>query len=343
MIRSIVLGLLISSGIIPCRAQLPSGWSDSDIGNPTTSGSSTHADGAYTIIGAGTGLNQQHDQMHFTYTTLKAGGDFRLTARLVSFNGAAGSQVGLMVRKGNEPDDSTAGVGYHPGAGKGANVNMFVNFARDSEPGAMYPWRTPGTAAPLGAPCWLQLIRHGHNYAVYKSSNGKVWSQVHSASGGVFSVTGPIEVGFFVSSGEDNTVKATFDNVKLEKNPALSYESSWIGNSFSSYYDGYISGGSTAMYVGPEGTCYVTSSWDEGGEGGKSYKDGKVVHRFTMGTGHPYEGSIASDGTHLYYFGSVSVDHTGLYQTNMSGSMNIGNQPLYLQSPLFDPKTAATK
>ena len=335
--------LLIFSAFIPCRAQLPAGWSDTDIGNPAASGSSTYSDGSYTITGAGTGPNQPHDQIHFTGTTLPEGGDFRLTARLVSFDGAAGSQVGLMARKGTDSDGSTAGVSYRPGAGRGANVNMFVSFARNSEPDALYPWRSPGTIAPLGAPCWLQLIRHGHNYAVYKSSNGKVWSQVHNASGGVFSATGPIEVGFFVSSGGDNMVKATFDSVKLEKNPVLAYESSWIGNSFSSYYDSYISGGSTAMCVGPDGTCYVTSSWDEGGQGGKSYKDGKVLHGFTLTTGHPYEGSIATDGTHLYYFGAIGGNHDGLYQANLSGSMSDGNQLLYLQTSLFDPKNGRNK
>jgi Malectin domain len=342
IIRSIVFGLLVFTGVIPIRAQLPPGWSDTDIGSPTL-GSSTYSDNAFTLTGAGTGPGQDHDQMHFTYRTLDEGGNFRLTARLVSFDGVTGAQVGLTVRQGTEPGGSTGGVTYRPSAGKGPNPNVFGCFARDAEPGAMYPWRSPGTNSPLGTPCWLQLVRYGKTFAVYKSTNGKVWSQVHNASGGTFSVAGPIQVGFFVSSGGDGTVKATVDSVKLEKNPALAYESSWIGNSFSSYYDGYVSGGSTAMWVGPDGTCYVTSSWDEAGQGGKSYKDGKIVHRFTLGTGHPYEGSIASDGTHLYYFGAISTERNGIYQTDLSGSINSGYQPLYLQSPLLDPKTGRNK
>jgi len=42
----------------------------------------------------------------------------------------------------------------------------------------------------MAAPCYLQLIRNGNTFAVYKSSDGIFWAQVHDESGGAFSVTG---------------------------------------------------------------------------------------------------------------------------------------------------------
>lgn len=336
-----LLGLLLCSGILSGQAQSSAGWANADIGDPTP-GSGTEAKGTFMLTGSGSGSNQQGDQLHFTYTTLPKGGNFRLTARIVSFDGQDGSQVGLVMRQGIEPTATMGGVSFRPFAGKDPNPNVFAVIARDTAPDARNPWRGPSTRAPLGAPCWLQLARHGNNFAVYKSSNGKVWSQIHNASGGAFAVTGSTQVGFIISSGNKSSVNATIDSVQLEMDPKWAYESSWIGNSFSTFDQGYVSGGSTAMWVAPDGTCYVTSSWDEGGQGGKSYKDGKVVHGFSLNTGHPYEGSITSDGTHLYYYGSITFDHSGIYQTNLAGSMNVGNQPMYLQSPLIKGRNKMT-
>jgi len=328
------VGMMLWLVAVPCHAQLPSGWSGVDIGSPTA-GSDAWSNGVYTITGAGTGLSDKGDQMRFTSTTLSAGGNFRLTARVASFTGGAGSEVGLAVRKGTEPTDSTGAVAYRPLKGKDNNPNVFSYFARNTETGALYPWKIAGTESPIAAPCWLQLVRYGNNFAVYKSSDGTDWSQVQNSSGGVFSVSGPIQVGFFVSSGGTGTATATIDNVNLDTAPVLSYETSWVGDTFSSDYDSFVSGGAEAMWVAPDGTCYVASVYDEGGEGGKSYKNGKVVHAFSLPASSGCEGSITSDGTHLYYFGRPGMNYHEIYQTDMSGSFPSA-KPLYFQTPLID-------
>ncbi len=325
-------------GSTSCQAQLPAGWSGLDIGGGAA-GSNTYAGGVYTISGGGTGIGTGSDQMRFTYTTLASGGNFRLTARVAGFNGVAGSQVGLTVRQGVAATGSIGAVAYRPAGGSGTSPNAFQISSRNTQAGALYPLRNIRNKSTMGVPCFLQLVRIGNNFAVYKSSDGIFWSQIFGTSGSSFSVSGAIQVGFFVASGGSGTATATIDNVNLETSPSLAYESSWIGNNFSSDYDGYVSASVTAMWVAPDGTCYTTGAWDEGGEGGKIYKNGKVVQGFTLNCGHTYEGGITSDGSHLYYFGAISTNANQLYQVNMLGSLSGAYQPLYLQTPLLNPTT----
>ena len=98
-IQSMVGGALIWLGAVPCHAELPSGWSGLDLGGPTA-GLDAYSNGVYTVTGAGIGLGSTNDQMHFTCQTLDAGGNFRLTVRVASFTGGAGSEVGLVCGMG---------------------------------------------------------------------------------------------------------------------------------------------------------------------------------------------------------------------------------------------------
>jgi len=334
-------GALIWLGAVPCHAELPSGWSGLDLGGPTA-GLDAYSNGVYTVTGAGIGLGSTNDQMHFTCQTLDAGGNFRLTVRVASFTGGAGSEVGLVMRHGTDATGSMGAVAYKPLKGKGPNPNVFCYFARNMETGALYPWKTAGTESPIAIPCWLQLVRYGNNFAAYKSSDGKEWSQVQNTSGSAFSVSGAIQVGFFVSSGGADAATATLDNVKLDTAPALPYETSWIGDTFSSDNDSYVSASAAAMWVAADGTCYVSGRYDEGGEACKSYKNGKVLHPFTLNSAGACEGSIASDGTHLYYFGRPGANFHEIYQTDMAGSLSTAT-PLYFQTPLIDSASGQAK
>lgn len=336
---AIVAAVAIVAAAGFARADLPAGWSDADIGG-AAGGSGTFSGGVFTVTGSGTGMGSASDQIHFTSATLDKGGDFRLTARLVSLTGVVGSEVGLAVRQGNPAGGgSMAAVTYEPLKGNGPNPNFVDIFARDAEPGANYPWKQMGMPSFIQVPCWLQLVRHGNNFAVYKSSNGKDWAQIEQSSGGAFAASGAIQVGLFVASGGTGTATATFDNVGVEPNAVLPYESSWIGDTYSSDGDGYVSGGTTAMYVAPDGTCYTTSFWDEGGELSKRYKDGKVLGPFGVAPNHGAEGSITGDGKHLYYPGYLGGRSQELVETGMSTQGSEGFKSLFFQTPLINPKT----
>ncbi len=152
-------------GISLGHGQLPTGWTSTDIGSPTA-GSTTYSGGVYTVVGSGTGISTTSDQMRLTYYTLPAGGNFRLTARVASFNGVAGSQVGLTVRQATATTGSIGAVAYRPAAGTGTSPNIFEMFNRNVQTGAYYPTRTYYEKSAMAAPCYLQLVLYGNMFAI---------------------------------------------------------------------------------------------------------------------------------------------------------------------------------
>jgi len=79
--------------------------------------------------------------------------------------------------------------------------------------------------------------------------------------------------------------------------PTLRYQASWIGNSFG---DGkkWIQKDAMGLAVGPDGTCYVPSSWDEAGKGLGFYRDGQPIgqcQRIKIG-----DGGVAVDDKYIY-------------------------------------------
>ncbi len=77
---------------------LPSGWSDSDIGTVGLSGSSSYANGVFTVEGAGGGMGSRADALHFVYEPLTGNGS--IVARIVSLSGGASyEQAGVIVRQ----------------------------------------------------------------------------------------------------------------------------------------------------------------------------------------------------------------------------------------------------
>ncbi|NDJ20349.1 hypothetical protein GS682_01535 [Nostoc sp. B(2019)] len=59
--------------------------------------------------------------------------------------------------------------------------------------------------------------------------------------------------------------------------PALTYKTSWIGNTFGSG-NLRVQNNIEAMYVAANGTVYTNSHWDEAGAEAQIYKDGKVIN-----------------------------------------------------------------
>src|SRR5712671_563357 len=74
---------------------LPAGWSDGDIGTTGVAGSASYRNGTFTTIGAGS-VNSNPDALHFAYQSLS--GDGTVIARIVSKQGAASFNAGVMIR-----------------------------------------------------------------------------------------------------------------------------------------------------------------------------------------------------------------------------------------------------
>ncbi|MBW3624802.1 MAG: hypothetical protein KY468_15470, partial [Armatimonadetes bacterium] len=312
-------------------------WQDAEIGSPAVKGGHTLANGVLTVTGAGKGelFDGNHDQFHYTYRTVPAG-DIEVIARLVSLEGPPRSRAGILLRADNEPSSTEALVAFYLQNTTDSNQRVRNEVrAKGRDLAALYSRDGSGHITDMKFPLWLRIVRLGQQFAVYKSPDGRTWSMVANDSGGAFTPPGPLHAGFFVAGGDETkTAVAKFDRVTFRK-PNMGYRTSWIGNTFSQNSVGYVSNSISALWVGPDGTCYTNSYYDEAGESAKIYKDGRVVKRFDndpFGNNKVGEGSITSDGRRM-----VLASGGGLYTTDMLGS-NTAAKRLFLTTDLWDPQ-----
>lgn len=325
--------LLAATGVL-LKPALCAPWTGVDIGSPATAGSHTFDGQTLSISGSGKGLDfSGKDQLHYVFQAY-ADQDVEIIARLVSFSGDANAQCGLMLRTTSTPDATVAATVYSHDAWKAPDGSLHTwigDWGRDNA--APFGRSNNGYPTPLTPPLWLRIDRLGRDYAVYKSPDGKTWSQVHNDGGGAFTPSGPIQIGFFVHSG-DSTKSATalFDNIKIGK-PRLGYRTSWVGNTFSQDSTGYVSNGISAMYATRDGTIYTNSAYDEAGEAAKVYKDGKVV-RGISGNNMAGEGSITGDGKNIYMYHGL---YGGAVQKiPLDGDPNRNGKTIFMATPVTD-------
>ncbi|MEU6371962.1 alginate lyase family protein [Streptomyces sp. NPDC046909] len=103
----------------------PTPWTHGDLGDPVlddraygtlgvvavaTPGSTSYADGTFTVRGAGTDLSVNNQGMTGQFVRQPVTGDCEVTARLVSRTGATADRVGLLMAKSLSPFDQAAGV-----------------------------------------------------------------------------------------------------------------------------------------------------------------------------------------------------------------------------------------
>ncbi|NUR41330.1 MAG: Ig family protein, partial [Streptomyces sp.] len=103
----------------------PAPWTHGDLGDPVlddrpfgtlgvaavvTPGSTSYADGTFTVRGAGTDLTVNNQGMTGQFVRRPVTGDCEVTARLVSRGGATADRVGLLMAKSLSPFDQAAGA-----------------------------------------------------------------------------------------------------------------------------------------------------------------------------------------------------------------------------------------
>ena len=152
-LRLVVLSVIATITIldaIPSHAQ--GGWLGSghgvDIGSgPAGSDSYNAFNTTYSVTGGGTGCAPSGDQLHFTYMELPSGGNFRLIARIASFTGAAGSEVGLAVRQDLNASDSAGCVLFQPATGSSPTPNNLTYLDRNLQTSPSRPLSMGGRYA----------------------------------------------------------------------------------------------------------------------------------------------------------------------------------------------------
>jgi len=185
---------------------LPSGWANGDVGNPSTTGSSSYSSGTYTLNGAGVDIWGSDDQSQLAYQTLT--GDGQIIARVASETNTDGyTKAGVIIKDSAKTGSNYAAALTYP---SGA-VRMQHNYA------------TSVSSGTLSFPnAWLKLVRSGNTITTYKSSDGSTWTQISSAT---VTLGDTALVGLFVNSHVPGTLAtATFDNVTITPTATTSTE-----------------------------------------------------------------------------------------------------------------------
>jgi hypothetical protein len=272
-------------------------WTDTGIGG--AAGSHEWDGKSLRVTGMGGGIDVKGgDQCQFVHVTHK-GGDFEIVARLVDLVGGSNVMAGIMVRADRTTNSAMAAVYFSMSKGdKWASWRSRVPGETPQNKPRMF---AGGTTLARKPPVWLKLVRVGRNFAAYKSADGKLWAMISNVSGGPVALDGPFELGFFVADGNGGLpASATFDSIKIGP-PRMPYKTSWVGNTFGSRdEDKHVSNGLSAMWVAPDGACYTSAYWDEGGRPVTSYRDGMAARALPIGTPQTAEGGITGDDRHLY-------------------------------------------
>ncbi|MGC2334142.1 MAG: IPT/TIG domain-containing protein, partial [Candidatus Acidiferrales bacterium] len=180
---------------------LPTSRLDQDVGQVGTAGSSTYANGVYTVIGGGAGIGGTADGMHFVYQPLSGNGS--IVARVVSLSGGASTaQAGVMIRETLNSGATMADPYYSSG---------YTYFADRSTTGVN---GTSVSTNNVTLPYWLEVVRNGNTFTEYIARDGVNWVEIESAT--TISMATNVYIGLAVSSRNTSELAtAVFDNVSI--------------------------------------------------------------------------------------------------------------------------------
>jgi regulation of enolase protein 1 (concanavalin A-like superfamily) len=149
---------------------LSGGWTATNIGSPSLSGTTTFNGSVFSISAAGTDIAGTSDQFVFTYRSLTGDGD--VVARVASLtNTHAAAKAGVMIR------GALAANAAHVFAAVSA-ANGVVTQSRSTAGGS-----TTNTGGGSGAaPVWLKVERRGNTLRTYRSADGLAWTNIGSVT-----------------------------------------------------------------------------------------------------------------------------------------------------------------
>jgi len=170
-----------------------------DIGSVGLAGSSSNANGTYTVNGSGADIWTAADAFQFDAKQMT--GDATLIARVASQTNTSGNaKAGLMIRNGLGASDAHASILVEP-----SNAAAFEY--RSTAGGT-----TAATTNPHGlVPYWVKLVRAGNVFTGYTSPDGTTWTQVGTQT---VAMNSTIYAGLAVCSHSTTALgTATFDNL----------------------------------------------------------------------------------------------------------------------------------
>jgi regulation of enolase protein 1 (concanavalin A-like superfamily) len=171
-----------------------------------TPGSTAHADGRFTVRGAGSDLTINNQGMTGHFARQLVTGDHTLTARIVSRAGAlAADRIGLLMAKSLSPFDQAAGAILS--GGTTPQLMLRPQVAGKST--------FTGSGAAPALPLWLRLTRTGTTFAAAVSGDGQSWTPLAEGTIPNFGEA-PYYAGLVVCSRDQATLTSVvFDEVSV--------------------------------------------------------------------------------------------------------------------------------
>jgi regulation of enolase protein 1 (concanavalin A-like superfamily) len=295
-------------------AGVPAPQKATDIGSPAIAGSTTYASGLYTINAGGTDIWGASDQFHYVYQPIS--GDADIVARVAGLGAAhSWSKAGVMVR------ESLNANSRHAFALVSA-ANGYV-FQRRIDTGGLSTTTSGGSGA---APGWLRLVRTGHKFEAYRSSDGTTWTLMGSDT---VAMADQVYIGLAVTSHNATLgTTAKVDNLKITSSsstnqpPSVSLTSPTAG----------------ATFTAPATIALTATASDP--ENRLSHVDfyaGTAL--LSSNTTQPYSFSWSSVPAGTYSLTAVATDAAGGKTTSMAVSVTVGGQTPSDGQPPTTPAT----
>lgn len=182
-------------------ANLPKGWSNTDIGNVGVSGEANFLNGHFNLLASGSDIWESADAFHFASKSLAGDGSIIAKMTALQFTDPW-AKAGVMFRESNSPGAKYVFLAL-TGQGSLALQSRATTDALTSS--------TDGPVAK--PPQWLKLIRNGNYFTSWLSADGTNWI----AAGGVTNLLNKnLLVGLAVTSHNNAVLNSTlFEKVAV--------------------------------------------------------------------------------------------------------------------------------
>ncbi len=181
---------------------IPSPWQTKDIGSVEKKGFASYSGGTFTVAGSGNDLGgwDGKDEFRFLYQT--GSSNCTVIAKVQSIQDTQdGATAGVMIRDSLGSDAKFAAALVTP-------ENGILQQTRSSTGGNTSTKTDSGPTAPY----WVKIVRDGHTFTMYRSSNGSSWTQIDQPV--TIYMGSSVYIGLVTNSRKDGVIcTATFSNV----------------------------------------------------------------------------------------------------------------------------------
>ena len=197
-------------------AQLPTGWFQQDIGNPSIAGIAFELNNEWIVSGNGSDIWYSSDAFCYVYKEVL--GDCIITARVVEMEDTFDwAKAGLMIRQTLDANSKHACMALTP---SGGTIFLHRQFMRQSTNS------TSTRPGKISFPCWIRIVRQGSTFTGYYSVDGINWlpqpndefvsPDPQGRNPSNIDMPQTVYIGFAVTSRRDGVLcRVVFDNVTI--------------------------------------------------------------------------------------------------------------------------------